>query len=152
MMTREQVLETIRKCKKNGRDAVSIKQFIEETGLSLARVHRYYNYWNDAVRDAGLRPLDVQGWVPTPVAELRKKLIQRVRRFAKEWGTKTVDFENFRNFMPTHERWIEQAFGTWSAYLRAAGLRGNHKRIRKWRDRHKGTKPVSRRRAVRQKK
>ena len=58
-VTREVLVEEIKRiANKLGRDYLSITEFSAETGISLSQVLRYFDKWNDAVKEAGLRPLD----------------------------------------------------------------------------------------------
>jgi len=120
VMARDELLEAIRKAGYSGRNAVSKRQFMRVTGFSVDRVKRHYRYWNDAVRDAGLRPLDSQGWVFTRLAQQRVQMIFLLRAFTRNCGGRCPTFQVFRDSTGISAENIARAFGGWKQFLSTA--------------------------------
>jgi hypothetical protein len=56
--TKNEILQAIKKlAKQKGRNWLCHKEFVCETGISMTQVYKYFDKWNDAVKQAGLQPL-----------------------------------------------------------------------------------------------
>lgn len=124
-ITRESLIEEIRRvAQKLGRDYLSINEFYTETGISQPQVLRYFDRWNDAVIEAGLKPLDKKGR-PDKVRGLQKhQLIERMKEVAQEIGTDYLTRQEFQKRTGVTWSPVYRLFpGGWIEALKTAGLK-----------------------------
>jgi hypothetical protein len=123
-MDREAVLEDIRRVARVlDRDWVTHSEYARHGGFGVKKVLRTFARWNDAVRAAGLTPLE-----PGRGAHRTRKLlgaediITEIRRVARLPDKQTVSVREFNKHASFSERSVNRVFGTWSAAVAAAGL------------------------------
>ncbi len=90
----------------------------------MRQVLKYFDKWNDAVKEADLHPLDVRGR-PDKVRGLQKEqLIARMKEVAKRTGVDYLKLQDFKKSMGITDRPIYRLFpGGWIEALRVAGLK-----------------------------
>ena len=95
-ITKSDALASIREiAKRKGRDWPSRNEFVSESEISMKEAFKHFDRWNDAVKQAGLKPLDQKGSPDRPRGIKREQLIEKIRmelrRRLHQWRKNTKD-------------------------------------------------------------
>jgi hypothetical protein len=95
-ITKRDITEAIRNlAEKKGRNWLTNHEFFVEAGISRHQFSNHFSRWNDAVIQAGLRPLDKTGRPDRPKGMTKEHLIQTVLHVADELGRKAISETEF---------------------------------------------------------
>ncbi len=117
MYTKQQIIEEIRKIA-NKLNVKSLKQkdFKKHSKISLSTVRYNFSTWNDAVKEAGLIPIDSTEVISKRELIDNDKLLSDLIRIYKEYGREPtyslVDAKGKYSTTPYRNRWnnIQEAF------------------------------------------
>jgi hypothetical protein len=122
-VTKQAIIESIRNlAEKKGRNWLTRSEFIAESGISQHQFSNHFARWNDAVVQAGLRPLDKTGRPDRPKGMTKEHLIQSVLRTAEELGRKFISETEFTKKTGISYRPLHRLFGSWERFVTEAGL------------------------------
>lgn len=124
---KEQLLETMKRfALDKNRNWISSQEFCAESGISLNQVLRLFPRWNDAVKAAGLSPLDKRGRPDVEKGYTRDELLQKVREVALNLGKDRLTEAEFTKITKVSYRPIHRLFGDWQNFYQRQGYRFIH--------------------------
>jgi len=122
-ITRHDIVEAIQNlAEKKGRNWVTRNEFFVESGVSQHQFSNHFARWNDAVAEAGLRPLDKTGRPDRLKGMTKEHLIQSVLQVAEKLGRKAISETEFTKNTGISYRPIHRLFGSWEQFVTEAGL------------------------------
>ena len=101
--TKNDVLQAIQNLAKlKGRNWLGRKEFVRETGISEYYVYKYFDNWNDAVKEAGLKPMD-KNFRPFARSYSKEDILKKMRELAKklERNTLQIGITVYQKFFKT---------------------------------------------------
>jgi hypothetical protein len=105
------------------RNWLTHQEFVKETDISSKQVLRYFDKWNEAVVEAGLRPLDHSGRPDSTKGISQEELINKIRDVARRLSKKTLTLSEFTQVSGISDRPVYRIFKTWNEALEHAGLK-----------------------------
>ena len=130
-ITKQDIIAAIQNlAKKKGRNWLTRLEFQAESGISQHQFSNHFSRWNDAVAQAGLRPLDETGRPDQPKGMTKEYLIQSALRISHELDRKAITETEFTKMTGITYRPIHRLFGNWEQFVTEAGLdlHPSHKR------------------------
>jgi hypothetical protein len=122
-ITKKNIIEAIQNlAKKKGRNWLTHHEFLLELDISQHQFSNHFARWNDAVVQAGLRPLSKTGRPDKPKGMTKEHLIQSVLHIAEELGRKAISETEFTKKTGISYRPIHRLFGSWEQFVTEAGL------------------------------
>jgi hypothetical protein len=122
-VTKNDVLQALRKlAEKKGRDWLTCKEFVSESGIGLKQVLVYFDRWNEAVAQAGLRTLDRRGRPDKKRGYSKEELLNLIGQLAKKLKRNYVAKSEFTEETGIIWRPIHRLFGGWEQFAKQAGL------------------------------
>jgi len=122
-ITKQDIIVTIQDlAKKKGRNWLSWNEFLAESVISQHQLFNHFERWNDAIAEAGLRPLGKTGRPDRPKGMTKEHLIQSALRVSNELGRKAITEAEFTKMTGITYRSIHRLFGNWEQFVSEAGL------------------------------
>ena len=122
-MAKHDIIEAIKNlAEKKGRNWLTHSEFFIESGISQHQFSNHFARWNDAVVQAGLRPLGKTGRPDRPKGMTKEHLIKSVLQIAEELGRKAISETEFTKKTGISYRPIHRLFGSWEQFVTEAGL------------------------------
>ena len=122
-ITRQDIIAAIQNlAKKKGRNWLTRLEFQAESGISQHQFSNHFARWNDAVAQAGLRPLDQTGRPDKHKGMTREYLIQSALQVSHELDRKAISETEFTKMTGITYRPIHRLFGNWEQFVTEVGL------------------------------
>lgn len=123
IVQREELIQIVKQiAEKEKREWLTSKEFTEKTGISMKKVLKYFEGWNDLVSSAGLQPLTKKGRPDVQKGYSENDLLSKIESVARKLGKKTLSTEEFYTATGISQKPIYRVFGTWEKALEKAGL------------------------------
>jgi hypothetical protein len=122
-ITRQDIINAIQDlAKKKGRNWLTRLEFRDESAIPQHQFSNHFERWNDAIIEAGLRPLDRTGRPDQPKGMTKEHLIQSALRVSEELGRTTISEAEFTKITGITYRPIHRLFGNWEQFMAEVGL------------------------------
>ena len=120
---KEEIIKIIKQiASKNNSNYLSYKDFYSSTKIGTKIICKYFSSWNNAVKEAGLQPLNKSGKPDIIKGFTREEIINKIRETAKKLGKKTLKMKEFYIETNISDRPIFRLFQNWHEALLSAGL------------------------------
>jgi len=124
MQTKNEIVEIIKQvAKKSGKDWLTFNEFIKESGISRKIFFKLFEKWNDAIRQAGLKPLDERGRPNFKKGYLKEELINKAKEIKEKLKIDYISQIDFTKESGISERPIYRLFGKWENFAKEAGFK-----------------------------
>jgi hypothetical protein len=122
-ITKQDIIAAIQTlAKKKDRNWLTRLEFQAESGISQHQFSNHFARWNDAVAQAGLRPLDETGRPDQPKGMTKEHLLQTALRLSDELGRKAISETELTKITGITYRPIHRLFGNWEQFVTKVGL------------------------------
>lgn len=120
--TKNDILQAIQNLARlKGRNWLGRKEFVRETGISEYYVYKYFDNWNDAIKEAGLKPMD-KNFRPFAKSYSKEDILKKMREIAKKLERNYLSRSEFTKETGIQWRTIRKLFANWEQAVKEAGL------------------------------
>jgi len=123
MHTRNEIVNIIKQiADKDGNNWMTFKEFIKRSGISRKTFFKTFEKWNDAVREAGLQPLDEKGRPDSKKGYSKEDLINKAKKIKEKLKAVYISQIDFLKEAGISERPINRLFGNWENFIKEVGF------------------------------
>lgn len=123
-ITKDEIIKTMKNiAARKGRDWLTWKEFLSESNISSKQFNKHFVRWNDAIIQAGLKPLDNKGRPDTKKGYSKEELLSKIKETANKLKRDHLAESEFTKETGISYRPIHRLFGNWEQAVKEAGLK-----------------------------